>query len=66
MDSKMEATYLLGAVQKGRHRGEGGGESAELVTNGDIGGRGYRLGGDVTTSKKFITTFWCISYSYTS
>ena len=42
----------LGAIQKWRHRGEEEGGFAESVTNGDKGGRGLLVGGNVTTEKK--------------
>ena len=37
--------------------GGGGGGSTELVTNGDIGGRGVLTGDDVTTSKIIVVRF---------
>ena len=38
--------------------GGGGGGFAESVTNGDKGGRGLLVGGDVTTEKIPIHIFW--------
>ena len=37
----MELEFILGVVQKGRHRGREGGEYPKMVTNDDIGGGGY-------------------------
>ena len=56
--------YVLRGRSKMTSPGAGGGGSTKLVTNGDIGGRGVWTGGDVTTWKKIIARFLCISYCY--